>query len=81
MFLVGAIGVWVVLGELASPDPWAGVRHLLALGLAVALLGVAPGAAVLLGLAVLVTRGRVVTRADGADERFAVLARPFDQDA
>jgi hypothetical protein len=77
-FLVAAVGVWVVLRELESPDPWAGVVRLLALGAAIAVVGVDAPAAALLVVMVVLARAREPRLADRFAE-FAASARgPVD---
>ena len=71
LFLVGAVGIWVVLRELESPDPWAGVRRLVVLGGAIAFAGADAPAAALLVVVLLLARAREPRLAD----RFADFAR------
>jgi hypothetical protein len=77
-FLVAAVGVWVVLRELESPDPWTGVVRLLALGAAIAVVGVDAPAAALLVVMVVLARSREPRLADAFADHAAAASGPVD---
>ena len=78
LFLVGAVGIWVVLRELESPNPWVGVGRLVVLGGAIAFAGADAPAAALFVVVMLLARAREPRLSDRFDDFAAAASGPID---